>query len=115
MFKKMWERVGAIIFVLCFPLLCLPILSIKSTRTTSNNKLFVFTFTLQTLVTSFLISFWIHFIPCFWMSCDRSDAFGRGILWLVSWFVLIILFIGILKQKPAYQIIKYSSPEAPQK
>ncbi len=58
---------------------------------------------------SFLVSSWIHFIPCFWMSCDRNYSLVCGILWLSSWFFMEIIFVGLLKGKPVFQIVKYSS------
>lgn len=107
----MWERAGAIIFVLIFPFLFLYFSKIKSEKKTSNKKVFYVTFVTQTIVMSFLVSFWIHFIPCFWMSCDGNDSLGRGILWLSSWFFMEIIFVVLLNCKPVFQIVKYSNQE----
>jgi hypothetical protein len=38
-------------------------------------------------------SLWVHFIPCFWWSCDWGEYDGaaiRGGIWFILWFVVCV-------------------------
>jgi len=108
----MWERAAAIIFVFVFPLTSLLIPKLKFDRTTSNKYKYYAAFMSQTLFVGFLLGFWVHFIPCFWLACDlgpNDNGTFRGILWLTVWFICTILVSIYLYRYEKHTFLKYST------
>ena len=109
----MWERIGAIFFVITFPFLILPLLFLRFERETKNKKLYYSSLIIQTFIMSCLVGFWIHFIPCFWLTCDGSQNDNiqfRGILWICSWGISFAFILSCLGWQPRYNVIKWKKP-----
>lgn len=114
--KMMWERVGAIFFVLCFPCIALSFLKNRFDKETHNKYIYYLCLILQAIFMSFLLGFWIHFIPCFWLACDGSgddDITMRGIIWVCSWGLSFVMFTSCIGIKERYSYLRYVSPPEP--
>jgi hypothetical protein len=72
-----------------------------------NSKLWLYGI-LQVSILGFIISFWAHFIPCFWLACDLSnndDAIMRGLIWFIGWPISSLILLFIWYFTPKFQLV----------
>lgn len=65
----------------------------------------------QAVLVGFVLSFWLHLVPCFWTACDLSpddDVLLRALLWGVGWMGFsLIVCIPCLFTRSAYGIVSF--------
>ena len=98
-----WERVGAVIFTLAFPVcfFCsygLYCFFCNKNKPAVDYKIYFIFKTVWTILLAFLWGLWTHWLPCWWLACDlgdHDDSDLRGVLLFVTWPVYLIVFSGI--------------------
>ena len=94
-------RSGALYFVVLAPFALVLLIGILvqcgfRKQRTSFPAFFWLLAILQAVALAGLISFWLHFVPCLWLSCDlgpEDDGTLRGLLWFVGWPAVTVLLL----------------------
>ena len=110
-------RILALLFVIALPVIILIVMQILIRRgrssafqvSVSAENFWIFA-AAQAVAIGFLLSFWLHFVPCFWLACDLSDDDDgtlRGTLWFGGWpFFTLFLLLPCLFDEWEYGFVR---------
>ena len=110
----MWKatRVGAVVFVVGLPMVVLCMIPCVRPHRTSREWISKACIVVQALVVGFVLAFWAHLVPCFWLACDLGpddDGYARGLVWFGGWPLTTLITGAVALRCKAVRLVRFEA------